>query len=127
MSPSGTSHDWVAASLADPKLNLTRDGKYRLDDAGTAALKRRFVGFISSVSEGTAIPAGPPLKDAHLAANFKPEEYTALVDQLRTALKLNGVAEADAQVLAKKLEDGKAEVLGTAGDKSRRARRRPVA
>lgn len=104
--------DWITKCVADPKVNLNRGGKYKLDDESVAALKRRFTGYVSSVSEGTAIPTREPLKDAHALANFTNDEFAAIVDQLKAALKSNGVADAETNQLAKKVEDGRADVLG---------------
>jgi truncated hemoglobin YjbI len=105
--------DWVNKCVADPKVNLGRDGKFALTEDTIATMKSRFTGYVSSISDGTAIPTREPLKDAHAAANFKPEEYAALVDNLRAALKAGGASDADSQALAKKVEDGRSDVLGS--------------
>jgi len=106
--------EWISKSAADSKVNLGRGGKYALTDDTVATLKRRFTGYVSSITEGTAIPTREPLKDAHSLANFSADEYAALVDNLRAALKANGVGDDEAQELAKKVEAGRNDVLGSA-------------
>jgi hemoglobin len=103
--------DFVESVKADPRVNLSRGGKHPLDDEALAALKRKFVGYVSSVSEGTVPYTGRPLAEAHAGMGVTVEEFSAMAAALRLALEKNGVAAADVDALMQKVAETRKEVV----------------
>src|SRR5437763_5565971 len=103
--------DFVESVKADPRVNLTRGGKHPLDDEALAALKRKLVGYVSSVSEGTVPYTGRPLAEAHAGMVVTAEEFSAMAAALRLALEKNGVAAADVDALMQKVAQTRRDVV----------------
>lgn len=103
--------DFVESIKTDPKVNLSRGGKHPLDDETLAGLKRKFVGYVSSVSEGTVPYTGRPLAEAHAGMGVTVEEFSALAAALRLALEKNGVAAADVDALMQKIAETRKEIV----------------
>jgi truncated hemoglobin YjbI len=57
--------DFTEAAAADPKVNISRDGKYKLDDKAAKKLEKQLVDFISSATGGPLQYTGNTMKDAH--------------------------------------------------------------
>src|SRR5262245_59141220 len=58
-------NEWVTQAIADPKANLTRGGQFKIEGEALTNFRRRMVGYISSVSEGTVPFTGRSMKDSH--------------------------------------------------------------
>jgi hemoglobin len=91
--------DFVTLVSVDPGVNFTRSGKYKLDEKKTAELKKLIVAQISSVSGGPLKYEGKSMKDAHKGMDITDKEFDASVSDLKKALELNSVKEADAKEL----------------------------
>jgi hemoglobin len=91
--------DFVTLVSVDPSVNFTRSGKYKLDEKRTAELKKLIVAFISSASGGSLKYEGKSMKDAHKGMAITDKEFDASVADLKKALELNGVKDADAKEL----------------------------
>lgn len=103
--------EWLTLAAADAKVNLSRGGQFKLEGEALATVKRRLVGFISSVSEGTIPYTGRTMKESHQGMNITAEEFSAMVGHLKTALRKENVAEVDANLLVKKIEDTKNDIV----------------
>jgi truncated hemoglobin YjbI len=103
--------EWVALSAADPKVDLSRGGQFKLEGEALATVKRRLVGYLSSVSEGTVVYTGRSMKDAHQGMNITAAEFDAMVGHLKTALKKENVGESESNDLVKKIETTKSEIV----------------
>jgi len=103
--------EWLLQSMADPKVNFNRGGQFRIEGEALATIKRRLVGFVSSVSEGTIPYTGRSMKESHAGMNITTEEFTAMVGHLKPALKKEGISDVDADVLVKKIEATKADIV----------------
>jgi truncated hemoglobin YjbI len=99
--------DWVTQSLADPKVDLTKGGTQKLEGESLSTCKRRLVGYVSTLSEGTVPYVGKSITDAHPGIPTQGEAFTALLGHLKTALNKNGATAVDADALAKKIEEAK--------------------
>jgi hemoglobin len=87
--------DFQKAAGADPKVNASRDGKFKLDEAGKKDRLRVFVEFVSSVTGGPLKYTGRSMKDSHKGLGITDAEFDAAADHFKTALEKNGVAPAD--------------------------------
>lgn len=80
-------HDFVAKAAGDEKVNFTRDGKYKLDDAGIANLERLLVEQISAGTGGPIKYSGRGMKELHKGMKITDEEFDALAADLVEVLK----------------------------------------
>ena len=99
--------DWVTQSLADPKVDLTKGGTQKLEGEALTTCKRRLVGYISTLADGTVPYVGKSITDAHAGIPTQGEPLSALLGHLRTALTKNGVVTADMDAIIKKIEETK--------------------
>lgn len=92
--------DFQKAAGADPKVNASRDGKFKLDEAGKKERQRMIVAFISSVTGGPLKYTGRSMKDSHKGLAISNAEFDATAAHFKAALEKNGIAPADmAEVL----------------------------
>jgi hemoglobin len=95
--------DWIELDTKNPKVNLTRDGKYLKDATSIARLKRGLIDLFSSGFGGPHKYEGS-LKVVHKGMGITDEEFDASVADLEKALKKNGVAEADMKYILEAVE-----------------------
>jgi hemoglobin len=81
-------HDFVKTAAADPKLDFTRGGKYKVD---APKLERDLVDIISQHTGGPLHYTGPNMKEAHKGMHISNKEFDRAVEHFRRALKKNGV------------------------------------
>lgn len=91
--------DFVTLASVDPNVNFDRSGKYKLDEKKVAELKKLIVAMISSVSGGPLKYEGKSMKDSHKGMGITDKEFDASLADLKKALELNGVKDADAKEL----------------------------
>src|SRR5207244_4698193 len=87
--------DFVKIAGDDPKVNLTRDGKYKLDDKTLKVLEKTVVVFVSSATGGPYQYTGPSMKEAHKGMGITDAEFDAAAADLKIALEKNGAKKAD--------------------------------
>jgi truncated hemoglobin YjbI len=97
--------DFFALVAADPKVNATRGGKFKLDEAKAADLKAKTVDIISEGTGGPRKYTGKSLKEVHAGMGITDDEFKAAGDDLVAALKKNGVAQADIDEVVKIFAD----------------------
>jgi hemoglobin len=102
----------VSARIAkDPKVNLTRGGKYKFTDEQVVALKKKMVELVSEITGGPLLYTGKSMKDAHEGMGITNAEFDAFMGHLMASLKQNGVGPAEAESLRKKVEGTRAEIV----------------
>jgi truncated hemoglobin YjbI len=105
---------WLTLALANEKaVNFTRGDKYKLDDQKVAALKQKFVAYVSAIAEGNYVPTATPnmnMAEVHKGMNITPAEFDAFVECLRTALL------ADTTIAARDRDDLLQKVIATKKD-----------
>ncbi len=100
-------NDFVNMAVKDAKVDFTRGGKYKLDDAALAELKDNLVGFISAHTGGPSRsnPAlayvGKDMKEAHKDMHITNEQFDAIAADLKKALEQNGVQPTETDELLK--------------------------
>ncbi|MBX7105586.1 MAG: hypothetical protein K1X57_15995 [Gemmataceae bacterium] len=99
--------EWLVTALADPKLDLTKGGIAKLEGDAIGACKRRLVGHLSNLTEGTIPYVGKNLADCHPGFALTNDGMTAFVGHLRKALANQGAASADIDAALKKIEEAR--------------------
>ncbi len=82
--------DFVKIAGDDRNVNLTRDGKYKLDEKTIKALEKTVVVFVSSATGGPYKYTGPNMKEAHKGMGITTKEFNAAKADLKIALEKNG-------------------------------------
>ena len=82
--------DFQKAAGADPKVNASRDGKFKLDEAGKKERQRLFVEFISSVTGGPLKYTGRSMKDSHMGLAISNAEFDAATAHFKKATQGEG-------------------------------------
>jgi hemoglobin len=77
----------IAALAKDPKVNLTRAGKYKMDEKGLAHLEQLLVEFVSQATGGPLKYTGRDMKTVHQGMGITEAEFNALAGHLIETLK----------------------------------------
>ncbi len=94
-------NDLLAVAIEDKKVNLLRDGQFKLDAKGMAHLKKMLLEMLSEVTGGPLKYSGKDMKTAHAGMKITAEEFDALGALMVETLKKNKVAQADIDELMK--------------------------
>jgi truncated hemoglobin YjbI len=93
--------DFVASTAADPKVDFTRGGKYKVD---VNMLQTALVEMISGAAGGPLRYTGPDMKEVHKGMHITALEFNRTVEHLKRALKENAVPQDAAQELLRMVE-----------------------
>jgi hemoglobin len=96
--------DFVAIAGSDPKVDFTRGGKFRLDDAKLAHLKKELIDFISQATGGPYAYTGRSMKAVHQGMAITNAQFDASLADFRTALQRNGAAPTDIDLVLRAAE-----------------------
>jgi hemoglobin len=88
-------HDFVLSAAGDPKVNIDRNGKYKLTPDAVKDLEQKLVELISAVSGGPLKYTGKDMKTVHKGMGITDEEFNALAGHLVKTLQKYKVSEAD--------------------------------
>lgn len=80
-------HDFVLTAAADPRVNLTRGGAFKADDAAIARLEKMLVEQISAVTGGPFKYIGRDMKAVHAGMKITRDEFAALAEDLAATLR----------------------------------------
>src|SRR5262249_17415507 len=103
--------DFVAIAGDDPKVDVTRGGKIKLDDDKVAALKKGLVTFISAANKGPLKYTGKSMKEVHKGMEITDAQFDAAVDDLLKALEKNEVKEDDIKALRALVEGTRKDIV----------------
>lgn len=106
-----TIDDFVDLATKNPKVDLTRGGKFKPDAAATAEMKKRLVEMVSEATGGPLKYTGKSMKEAHQGMNITDAEFDALAADLKTALEKNGIKPEPAADLLKLVETTRKEIV----------------
>jgi hemoglobin len=82
--------EFVAAVTVNPKVNFTRNGKFKLDDAAKARLEQGLVELVSESAGGPLKYTGKDVAAVHAGMKITRDEFSAMqVDLLRVLSKHN--------------------------------------
>jgi hemoglobin len=113
--------DFIASAAQDPKVNVTRNGKYKLEGEALAKLKEHLIAFISQHSGGPIKYEGKNMKEVHKGMGITDAEYTAAEGHLKKALEMNDVAKDAVKEVMKGVEEARKEIVEKKGDKNGKA------
>jgi len=106
-------HDFIAAAIKDPKVNFSRNGKYKLGDKLVARIEEEMVDLIGAeLASGPLIYQGRDIQRTHAGMKITDAEYDAFVGHIADALKKNKVDAADANELVRKFREVKIYFVG---------------
>ena len=91
--------DFVQAAASDPKVNFFRNGKFQLDAAGVALLKRHLIELVSAATGGTLKYTGKDMNISHAGMGITDDEFDAIAGDLIEALKKNGAQPEDIKLV----------------------------
>lgn len=103
--------DFVGIAASDPKANIFRDGKIKLDTKQVDSLKRKLVEMISEASGGPLKYTGKSMKEVHKGMGITNAEFDALAADLKKALADNKVQTEDADAVLKAVEGTRADIV----------------
>jgi hemoglobin len=103
--------DFVALAAKDAKVNFDRDGKYKLDAAAVADLKKKMVDQISEAAGGPRKYTGKSMKEVHKGMGITDAEFDASVADLKLALEMNGAKPDDIAAVLKVVENTRKDIV----------------
>ena len=103
--------DFVALAGPDPKVNFSRNGKYKLDTSAVTHLKGQLLDFFSQATGGLYLYHGKSMKEAHRGMAITDAEFDALAADLQKALQKNGVKSADIDLVMKAIGSTRADIV----------------
>jgi hemoglobin len=103
--------DFQKAIGADPKVNATRDGKFKRDETQKKEAQRLLVEFISSMTGGPLKYPGRSMKVAHKGLGISDAEFDAAAAHFKAALEKNGIAPADVAEVLKIWESTRKDIV----------------
>jgi hemoglobin len=87
--------DFVALTGANPKVDFTRGGQYRMSDAKLLQLKESLVAFLTQAFGGPARYAGGSMKAVHAGMRITQAQFDAMAADLRLVLEKHRVPKAE--------------------------------
>jgi len=103
--------DFIKIAAEDKKVNVTRDGKYKLDDKTLKALEKTLVVFVSSATGGPYKYEGPNMKEAHKGMGITNAEFSAAKADLKKALEKNGAGAQEIKELLQIVEKTRGDIV----------------
>ena len=103
--------DFMKAAAADPKVNISREGKFKLDEPTAQYLEQQLVDFISSATGGPTKYQGKSMKEVHKGMGITNAEYDTLGKHLQKALESNGAKGPDITAVMSVVEGLRKEIV----------------
>jgi hemoglobin len=103
--------DFLIVAIEDPKVNLLRNGKVKLDAKGLQHLEQMLVELISVNTGGPLKYTGQEMKPAHAGMKITDSEFDAFLAVMETSLKKFKVADADVKELITLLASARKEIV----------------
>jgi hemoglobin len=103
--------DFVNTAANDPKVDLFRHNKVKLDAERVVKMKRELVEQISQATGGPLKYTGPDMKKVHKDMGISNEQYDAAVADLKKALEKNKVDPEDRKKILDAVENHRKEIV----------------
>ncbi|HEY3788501.1 MAG TPA: group 1 truncated hemoglobin [Urbifossiella sp.] len=100
-------HDFLAAAMKDPKVNFSRDGKYKLTEKQIASLEEHMVELISEISAGPLRYEGRHILKVHIDMKITDAEFDAFVGHVADSMKKYKVREKETEEILSYLKNAK--------------------
>lgn len=104
-------HDAIAALVKDPKINLTRNGKYPMTAANVARLEKLHVEFISAATGGPLKYSGLDMKTAHVGMTITAAEFDGVAAHIVATLKKHQVPQKEIDELVAIVSKSKKDIV----------------
>jgi len=104
-------HDFVAATAKNPKVNFSRDGKFKLDDKAVANLEKLLVELISAATGGPLKYSGRDMKTVHAGMKITEAEFNAMAADLNDVMKKLKVGPPEIEELMRIIESTKKDIV----------------
>jgi hemoglobin len=101
----------TARAAADPKVNFTRGGKYKLDEKALATFQQHMVEFVSAATGGPLKYKGKDMKTAHKGMHITDAEFNALAADLSAVLDKFKVPARDKKELLAKVASTRKDIV----------------
>jgi hemoglobin len=92
-------HDFVAVAVADPKVNFSRGGKYKLDAKAVTNMEKQLADMISASAGGPRKYTGKDMKAVHMGMGITEAEFNAMASDLTATLKKHNVPQKESDEL----------------------------
>jgi hemoglobin len=103
--------EFILQAGPDPKVNMSRNGKFKLDEKNVAVIKKQLVAFISSISGGPISYEGRNMKEAHKGMAITNAEYDAAVGHFKGAMDRHGIKPADVKAVLSAVESLRKDII----------------
>jgi hemoglobin len=97
-------NDFVDLAVSDPRVNFSRNNKFKLAREDVDQLKRQFVKLASQVSGGPLKYEGRSMKEVHFGMRITDAEFDALLSDLKIVMNKLQVSPADIVLILKAVE-----------------------
>jgi hemoglobin len=104
--------DFVATVALDPKVNVTRNGKYKLDEKGVATLENSLVEYVSEATGGPLKYSGKSMAAVHAGMKITEDEFNSMYVHLTIALRKNKVPQAESYELTQIIGATRRDIVG---------------
>jgi hemoglobin len=109
--------DFIDAAIADPEVNFSRDGKYKMNADQIAEMKRKLVQLASAATGGPEkLYLGKTMKEIHGPMKITDAEFNATLRHLKLALLRNNVQRKDVDAVMEAIEISRAVIVYKASD-----------
>jgi hemoglobin len=109
--------DFLDLCAKDPKVNITRNGKYPLTPERVANLHKHVIAFISSATSGPIKYTGKDMKEVHKDMAITDAEFDAGAAALKAALEKNRVNPAAVKEFMDAVGTTRKDIVETPGGK----------
>lgn len=109
--------DFVMMAAEDPKVDFTRGGKFKVDEAGVKRLKKLLLELVSQETGGPYKYTGKNLKEAHENMAITDAEFNATAGHLKHALEKHKAQPADIDQVLKALGKTRKDIVEPAKKK----------
>lgn len=103
--------DFIKIAGDDPKVDVTRGGKYKLDDKTLKLLEKHVVAFVSSATGGPLKYKGADMKAAHKGMGITNAQFSAAKADLKIALEKNGAKAEEIKELLQIVESTRKDIV----------------
>ncbi|MBL8821486.1 MAG: group 1 truncated hemoglobin [Planctomycetia bacterium] len=106
--------DWVARSLANPRVNFSRRGtgqEWEANPENINKVKKQLLQFVSSITGGPVQYSGQDIKLLHSRMKISEPEFNAMMDDLRASLDKFFVSPFERNELMRRMGETKPSIL----------------
>ncbi len=104
--------DFIFSVAADPKVNITRDGKFKLDGKGIAKLEQSLVEYLSEATGGPLKYSGKDMAAAHTGMKITDAEFDTMMRHMTEVMKKHNLNQREQIELVETVGPSRKQVVG---------------